>query len=666
MQAVRHREKNQSWQYGNGLTLAMGHSWDEELAKKTSDDMKKNKFVVAQNIIKTLREKSNSGLRQGILAAENFVRMHTDSVDEVLFNSMLDAYGRMQQAEKIDWTLDLMKRHNIPQSSVTWSVLVKSFGKAQKLDRVLETWEQMEELRAQDKVGPITYGCMIDACVKGRRMDEAWKAFQELKKKGKHKNTVIFSTLIKGLGSEGDKDGALALFNEMRQENITCNTITFNSVIDACVRAEDLETAEEIFHYMDCPFDIITISTLIKGFMRIKDVARAQNIFAILKRCGIKPDELSYNTLLDGCVRNGCVELGKSYFIEMVKSSLPPSHITFAILQRLFRLNGYSAEEATVAIRSLCLSLKTPNLLLSERNGRLGGKGRFRNTSWTSYNTKHVGNAGDHGHGINGTYHSQHNGYNSGTNHWASCNGQMNGQQTGAMAFNTSKSHNPTYAPTPAHDGVVGPRSTAVHGRTVQGGSVCYDGVELPLRAAAEHDFGAPHCQSNASIGAPHCHGTTPSFMGNYSAYVSQHSAYYACPSPADLGYMPPSMYTTTNQIYSSGGYHGLNADTGGGSTTLGGLGTGFPVNPPLHHVHGHRFETGACAGFGSGGGLSCGGHLDNDLTSSTPLTCSNFSSAELQLEDDEISTGAEMGSMPQSPEIFASYPMPPMPVYDL
>merc|ERR1719334_1814032 len=106
---------------------------------------------------------------------------------------------------------------------------------------------------------------MIDACVKCGHLEKAVEIFTEMKQMGKHKNTILYTTLIKGYGLEKDLASALELFREMPTEGVPYNTITYNSVLDACVKCSDLTTAENLLQEMLAPEsalepDLITFS----------------------------------------------------------------------------------------------------------------------------------------------------------------------------------------------------------------------------------------------------------------------------------------------------------------------------------------------------------------------------------------------------------------------
>merc|ERR1719160_2009295 len=105
-------------------------------------------------------------------------------------------------------------------------------------------------------------------------MHKALEVFDLVKKEGKHRNTVLYTTLIKGCSIRKNLQDALAFFREMREEGVPYNTFTYNSILDVCINSKAMHVAEGIFKQMieeeagcnGASPDLITFSTLLKGY----------------------------------------------------------------------------------------------------------------------------------------------------------------------------------------------------------------------------------------------------------------------------------------------------------------------------------------------------------------------------------------------------------------
>merc|ERR1719420_2371608 len=82
--------------------------------------------------------------------------------------------------------------------------------------------------------------------------------------------------------------------------------------------------------------NVITYSTMLKGHCQNGDV---QTGFAILeemrKDARLKPDEIMYNSLLDGCAQSNLVDEGLKLLEEMQSEGVKPSNFTLSILVKL-------------------------------------------------------------------------------------------------------------------------------------------------------------------------------------------------------------------------------------------------------------------------------------------------------------------------------------------
>jgi pentatricopeptide repeat protein len=152
-------------------------------------------------------------------------------------------------------------------------------------------------------------------------------------------NTVIYSTLLKGFAQAKQPEKVQQVFEDMQADGIACNTVSYNTMIDANARTGRMARCDELFNDMQAVGvqpDIITFSTLVKGYCMDGDLDKG---FAVLEdmtsRGKHEPDEILYNSLLDGCAKQHRVDDALGLIESMAKNNVRPSNFTLSILVKL-------------------------------------------------------------------------------------------------------------------------------------------------------------------------------------------------------------------------------------------------------------------------------------------------------------------------------------------
>merc|ERR1719453_411960 len=82
--------------------------------------------------------------------------------------------------------------------------------------------------------------------------------------------------------------------------------------------------------------DIITYSTLVKGYCLEGDIDRGFAVLGELKKDDkLSADEIMYNSLLDGCAKQQRVDDALRVLAEMQAEGVTPSNYTLSILVKL-------------------------------------------------------------------------------------------------------------------------------------------------------------------------------------------------------------------------------------------------------------------------------------------------------------------------------------------
>jgi len=135
-----------------------------------------------------------------------------------------------------------------------------------------------------------------------------------------------------------------ALYEEMVAGKIPFSNLTYDALIDACARNNEMFRLPPILKDM-CQQKIepnrVTFSTIIKGYCNEGQIEKALELFEDMKRTkDLTPDEIAYNVLIDGCARMGYFEEGIAVMHDMQESGVPPSNYTFVAIAKLGSRSG--------------------------------------------------------------------------------------------------------------------------------------------------------------------------------------------------------------------------------------------------------------------------------------------------------------------------------------
>merc|ERR1719345_489403 len=172
------------------------------------------------------------------------LQLMDEPMDEVLFSSVIEACIRIH---RLDLLSEMMRKYAqqgglLALTAPTYGYMIKAYGQGHDVERLWELWNEM----AQREVRPtaITLGCMVDALVKNKCVVDAWSLLHKLLEDEilcTLVNTVIYSTVLKGFAMSKQVGKIFEVYGEMKARDVQCNTITYNTVLDACARCSSME-----------------------------------------------------------------------------------------------------------------------------------------------------------------------------------------------------------------------------------------------------------------------------------------------------------------------------------------------------------------------------------------------------------------------------------------
>lgn len=268
-----------------------------------------------------IRAASARGLWEEAVCLVKSMRAEGMPLDPTACNAAVSACVTAQQLQAGMRILDLIEQDEgrCGKDVAPYNTMMKGFAFSDDLEEVLRLHERMQERGVE--ATQVTFGILLDACVSRGDLENAAAVFQDMITRGCPMNTVLYTTLIKGLARAGRVDKAMEVYTHMReQSSVNPDTILF--------------------------------SVLIKANCDSGRIACALQLFETMIELGYQPDEIVFNNLLVGCSRDSNLALGKRLLGEMKRLSVQPSHATASILIKLYA-KCHVLEEAQYLLANL-------------------------------------------------------------------------------------------------------------------------------------------------------------------------------------------------------------------------------------------------------------------------------------------------------------------------
>ncbi|CAK0868927.1 unnamed protein product [Prorocentrum cordatum] len=129
-------------------------------------------------------------------------------------------------------------------------------------------------------------------------------------------------TQVSGSGDAAWPDGSVAP-----------NVITYNSLISACEKGNNLAKATELFDMLqrdNCEPTVITYNAMMSACARGRDLEKAQELFDAMQQKEIRPDAVSYNALISACEKSRQPERALGLLDQMQENRVTPTIVSWS------------------------------------------------------------------------------------------------------------------------------------------------------------------------------------------------------------------------------------------------------------------------------------------------------------------------------------------------
>ncbi|XP_050220985.1 pentatricopeptide repeat-containing protein At5g50390, chloroplastic [Mercurialis annua] len=260
----------------------------------------------------------------------------------VAWNTIIAGYALHGYSEE---ALDIvygMRVSGFRMDHFTLSIVVRICARLASLDYAKQAHAAL--IRHGFESDMVANSALVDFYSKWGRVQTAQNVFDQMS----CKNIICWNALIAGYGNHGNGDEAIELFEEMLEERMRPNHVTFLAVLSACSYSGLSARGWEIFQAMEKEYKVIPRAMHYACMIELLGrEGLLDEAFALIRRAPFKPTANMWAALLTACRIHENVELGK-LAAEKLYGMEPEKLNNYIVLLNIYNSSGKLKEAAGV------------------------------------------------------------------------------------------------------------------------------------------------------------------------------------------------------------------------------------------------------------------------------------------------------------------------------
>lgn len=207
----------------------------------------------------------------------------------------------------------------MPERDVfAWTTMIMAYVRVGDLHSARRLFDEMPERNTA------SWNTMVDGYAGVGDIEAATVLFNEMPKR----DLISWTTMINCYAQNKHYIEALAVFNEMKSQGISPDEVTMATVISACAHIGALDLGKEIQLYVmqnGFDLDVYLGSTLIDMYAKCGSLDRALVVFFKLREKNL----FCWNSVIEGLAVHGYAQESLAMFGRMEKENIKPNGVTF-------------------------------------------------------------------------------------------------------------------------------------------------------------------------------------------------------------------------------------------------------------------------------------------------------------------------------------------------
>lgn len=297
-----------------------------------------------------------------------------------VYQTVLTSFAKANQFNQVYSLLTRMRRRGVKPTVYTFNSLLKICA-SDKVPRWKEGLSLLSQCQREPGVNPdlITFTTAMRACARGRQAGKAMELFRVVKDMDMKLDVYVYTTAMDACAKAGGGRHwrkALSLLDEMKEEGISPNEVTYGVAVTACGNGGQWERALELLDQMrgmKLKINTITYNSAIAALstaartelkQRTGDAdvnilwQKALDLIKCMEEEGVRRDVFTYSSAISTCGAAGRWEEAVALIKDMKADGTKPNKVAYTSAISACANSRYVVSFIAVFLLPSCCQMK--------------------------------------------------------------------------------------------------------------------------------------------------------------------------------------------------------------------------------------------------------------------------------------------------------------------
>lgn len=236
----------------------------------------------------------------------SFIVKHGMTVEGMLGNSLLSLYAKFGQ---LDDAFSIFQ-HLPYKTVVSWNSMLDGFCRAGDVNKARGIFDEIPEKDL------ISWNTMISCYTRSRSARESFELFHQMQSSEIKPDKITLANMLSACASVGALSHGTWIHLYIQKNQIRLDHILGTALVDMYGKCGSVEKARDLFSSITDK-NICLWTAMIGAYAMEGQAQKAVDLFAKMEATGMRPDHVTFVTLLSACSHGGLVDEGYRYFHKM-------------------------------------------------------------------------------------------------------------------------------------------------------------------------------------------------------------------------------------------------------------------------------------------------------------------------------------------------------------